>query len=172
MGDPVGDFLFTVAEVAAAFAGFAGLVTVLTQRLAKTPRRDFDIARFRDLLLLSLFVAAFALFPTLPAAFGASDEITWRVSALLFLVAWAAFGSQGLYAGRRLSRSGSRPFARPLFWNNLVVHVVAMLALILVAVDASPVANVRAAVYLAALFAMLYLAGAYLMALFISLVRE
>jgi hypothetical protein len=166
----VGDFLFTVAEVAVAFAGFTGLVTVLTQRLAKI-QREFDIVRFRDMLLLSLIVAAFSLFPTLPAVFGASEETRWRVSALLFLIAWAGFGLQGLLAGLRLHRSGTRPFSRPLFWSNLGVHLSAMLALFLVAVDASLVANVRAAVYLAALFAMLYLAGAYLVALFISLAR-
>jgi hypothetical protein len=70
-----------------------------------------------------------------------------------------------------LSRSGTRPFSRPLFWSNLAVHIPAMVALLLVALDASFVANVRPAVYLAALFAMLYLAGAYLLALFVSLAR-
>lgn len=170
MQAPVADFLSTVAEVAVAFAGFAGLVTVLTQRLART-QREFDIVRFRDMLLLSLIAAAFSLFPTLPAAFGASEEATWRVSALLFLVAWVGFGIQGLLAGLRLSRSGTRPFSRPLFWSNLAVHVPAMTALSLVAADSSLVAHVRSAVYLAALFAMLYLAGAYLLALFISLAR-
>jgi hypothetical protein len=170
MEAPVGDFLFTVAEVAVAFAGFAGLVTVLTQRLAKT-EREFDIVRFRDMLLLSLIAAAFSLLPTLPSAFGASDEATWRLSAVLFLIAWAGFGLQGLIAGLRLSRSGTRPFSRPLFWSNLVIHVPAMIALLLVAIDAPLVASVRSAVYLAALFAMLYLAGAYFVALFISLAR-
>jgi hypothetical protein len=170
METPVGDFMFTVAEVAVAFAGFAGLVTVLTQRLTKT-QRESDIVRFRDMLLLSLIAAGFSLFPTLPAAFGASEETTWRVSALLFLVAWAGFGLQGLLAGLRLSQSGTRPFSRPLFWSNLAVHLPAMIALLLLVVDASLVENVRPAVYLAALFAMLYLAGAYLVALFISLAR-
>jgi hypothetical protein len=170
MEAPVGDFLSTVAEVAVAFAGFAGLVTVLTQRLAKT-EREFDIVRFRDMLLLSLIAAAFSLLPTLPSAFGASDEATWRLSAVLFLIAWAGFGLQGLIAGLRLSRSGTRPFSRPLFWSNLAIHVPAMIALFLVAIDAPLVASVRSAVYLAALFAMLYLAGAYFVALFMSLAR-
>lgn len=170
MESPTGDFLFTVAEVAVAFAGFAGLVTVLTQRLGKT-EREFDIVRFRDMLLLSLIAAAFSLLPTLPLAFGASDETTWRLSALLFLLAWSAFGLQGLVAGFRLSRAGTRPFSQPLFWSNLVIHVPAMIALLLVAVDATLVQDVRPAVYLAALFAMLYLAGAYFLALFIALAR-
>jgi hypothetical protein len=170
MEAPVGDFLFTVAEVAVAFAGFAGLVTVLTQRLAKT-EREFDVVRFRDMLFLSLIAAAFSLLPTLPSAFGASDEATWRLSAVLFLIAWAGFDLQGLIAGLRLSRSGTRPFSRPLFWSNLAIHVPAMIALLLVAIDAPLVASVRSAVYLAALFAMLYLAGAYFVALFISLAR-
>jgi hypothetical protein len=170
MEAPVGDFLFTVAEVAVAFAGFAGLVTVLAQRLSHS-QLEFDVVRFRDMLLLSLIAAAFALFPTLPAAFGASDEMTWRVSSTLFVAAWLGFGVQGLLAGFRLSQSGTRPFSRPLFWSNLAVHVPAVIALLLVAIDARLVVNVREAVYLTALFAMLYLAGAYFVALFMSLAR-
>jgi hypothetical protein len=170
MNAPVEDFLYTVAEVAVAFAGFAGLVTVLTQRLAES-QREFDIVRFRDMLLLSLIAGAFALFPTLPANFGASEEATWRASSALFLVAWTAFAFQGLFAGFRLSRSGTRPFSRPLFWSNLAVHIPAMIALLLVVIDADFVADVRSAMYLAAIFAMLYLAGAYFLALFMSLAR-
>jgi hypothetical protein len=166
----VDGFLFTAAELAVAFAGFAGLVTVLTQRLTKT-QREFDVVRFRDMLLLSLIAAAFALFPTLPIAFGANEEITWRVSSGLFVVAWAGFGLQGLLAGLQLSRSGSRPFLRPLFWNNLAAYIVSVAALLLVAAGADVVADVRAAVYLAALYVLLYLAGAYFVALFISLAR-
>jgi hypothetical protein len=170
MDASVDGFLLTVAEVAVAFAGFAGLVTVLTQRLTKT-ERDFDVVRFRDMLLLSLIAAAFALFPTLPVTFGASEEITWRISSGLFVVAWAGFGLQGLLAGFRLSRSGTRPFARPLFWNNLVAYVPSVVALVLVAAGADAVAGVRAGVYLAALYVLLYLAGAYFVALFVSLAR-
>jgi hypothetical protein len=166
----VEDFLYTVAEVAVAFAGFAGLVTVLTQRLAES-QREFDVVRFRDMLLLSFITGAFALFPTLPASFGVDEETTWRVSSALFLSAWTAFGLQGLFAGFRLSRSGTRPFSRPLFWSNLAVHIPAMIALLLVVLDADFVADVRSAIYLAAIFAMLYLAGAYFLALFVSLAR-
>ena len=170
MDASVDGFLFTVAEVAVAFAGFAGLVTVLTQRLTET-QREFDVVRFRDMLLLSLIAAAFALFPTLPGTFGADEETTWRVSSGLFVVAWAGFGLQGLFAGFRLSRSGTRPFSRPLFWNNLVAYVPSVVALLLVAAGADAVAGIRAAVYLSALYVLLYLAGAYFVALFISLAR-
>jgi len=170
MGALVGDFMFTVAEVAVAFAGFAGLVTVLSQRLSRT-QAQFDVARFRDMLLLSLIASAFALFPVLPATFGASEEITWRVSSLLFALAWAGYGLQGLAAGVRLTRAGTRPFARPLFWNNLAVHLPVTFALLGVAADVGFLAGVRSAVYVTALFATLYLAGAYFVALFVSLSR-
>lgn len=170
MDPSVEDFLFTVAEVAVAFAGFAGLVTVLARRVTQSDRA-VDIVRLRDLLLLSLLAVAFALFPELPFAFGAEEEITWRASAACFAAAWSGFGFQGLWAGWRLARSGMRPFARPLFWSNLVVHVPCVVALVLVAADAQLVAGVRAGVYLAALFALLYLAGAYFVALFVSLAR-
>lgn len=166
----VDDFLYTVAEVAVAFAGFAGLVTVLTRRLAGS-QREFDIVRFRDMLLLSLITGAFALLPTLPASFGADEEITWRVSSALFFIAWTAFGLQGLCAGFRLSRSGTRPFSRPLFWSSLAIHIPAMASPLLVVIDVNFVAGIRAAIYEGAIFAMLYLAGAYFVALFMSLAR-
>lgn len=166
----VDDFLFTVAEVSVAFAGFAGLVTVLARRL-KPGERELDIVRLRDMLLLSFLATAFSLFPTLPAVFGASDALVWRLSSGFFAAAWMGFGIQGLWAGIRLSGTGTRPFSRPLFWSNLVVHVPCMAALTLVAVDATPVAAIRPGVYLAALFALLYLAGAYFVALFVSLAR-
>jgi hypothetical protein len=167
----VDGFLFTVAELAVAFAGFAGLVTVLTRRLTGA-EREFDIVRLRDLLLLSLLAAAFALFPELPVLFGAGEDATWRLSSFFLAAAWGTFGIQGLLAGVRLSRSGTHPFSRPLFWSNLVIHVACLTALALVAVDASIVAAVRPAVYATAVFALLYLAGAYFVALFVSLARS
>ena len=54
---------------------------------------------------------------------------------------------------------------------DLAVHIPAMSALLLVVADADLVADVRSAMYLAAIFAMLYLAGAYFLALFMSLAR-
>lgn len=171
MDPSIDDFLLTVAELAVAFAGFAGLVTVLTRRLTGS-ELEFDLVRLRDLLLLSLLAAAFGLFPKLPALFGATDELTWRLSSGLLATAWGGFGIQGLLAGVRLSRGGTRPFSRPLFWSNLVVHLFCMTALAMVAADVSIVSGVRPAVYLATLFALLYLAGAYFVALFVSLARR
>jgi hypothetical protein len=164
------DFLLTVAEIAVAFAGFAGLVTVLARRPSGA-EREFELVRLRDLLLLSLLAAAFALFPRLPALFGADDELTWRLSSAVLAAAWGGFGIQGLLAGTRLSRVGTRPFSKPLFWANLVVHLSSMTALAMVAVDVSIVSTLRPAVYSATLFALLYLAGAYFVALFLSLAR-
>jgi hypothetical protein len=59
-----------------------------------------------------------------------------------------------------------------LFWSNLVIHVGCLTALALVAVDAGIVTAVRPAVYSATVFALLYLAGAYFVALFVSLARS
>ena len=102
----VDDFRFTLAEVAVAFAGFAGLVTVLTQRLATT-QREFDVVRFRDMLLLSPIAVAFALFPTLPAVFGATEEVYVPTMAGLILVVRTSLRSSSRWQGASAQRGAA-----------------------------------------------------------------
>ena len=66
------DLMLTVAEIAVAFAGFAGLVTVIAQRLSGA---DTSVAaiRLQGMLVLSLLVAAFSFVPQLVAGFGLSE---------------------------------------------------------------------------------------------------
>ena len=58
------DLLFTIAEVAVAFVGFASLVAILGQRSSKDDPRMIS-ARMRGMVLFSLLAVAFSLLPAI-----------------------------------------------------------------------------------------------------------
>ncbi len=96
---PHHEFLFTVAEVSAAFVGFSLLVSVL--------RPAEDVPRFlamRDVAEISLIVVAGSLLPYVLFQFGVREEPLWRASSgglsLLWLMGLA-------FATRRMAASGS-----------------------------------------------------------------
>ena len=78
------DVLLTIAEVAVAFAGFASLVGVLGQRTSADDPRVIGV-RMRGMLLSSLMVVAFSLFPILLAGYGASPDLLWMGCSLALL---------------------------------------------------------------------------------------
>ena len=80
------EFLYTVAQVGAAYAGFSTLVAVLGhQRLGTAVP-----GRILLMLLLSIIAVSFALLPTVPIHFGVPEEVSWRVMSGIYAVAWIA----------------------------------------------------------------------------------
>ena len=80
------DFLFVVAEVAVAFAGFASIVAVLGQRTTRDHPRT-DAFRLRGLLESSLVVVAFSLLPYVLGRVFSHELSAWRLSSGLFAIA-------------------------------------------------------------------------------------
>lgn len=79
------DLLQTFAEIAAAFAGFASLISLL----GRSPD-SIDRLRLIGMVRTALLVAAFSLFPFVPLALGTTEATVWRLSAgLLFLLSAA-----------------------------------------------------------------------------------
>ncbi len=107
------EFLFTVAEVSAAFVGFSLLVSVL--------RPAEDVARFlamRDVAEISLIVVAGSLLPYVLFQFGVREELLWRASSGGLSLVWL----MGLaFATRRLAASGS-----PM-WREIRLKAIASL---------------------------------------------
>ncbi len=110
---PHHEFLFTVAEVSAAFVGFSLLVSVL--------RPAEDVPRFlamRDVAEISLIAVFGSLLPYVLFQFGVRDEPLWRASSgglsLLWLMGLA-------FATRRLAASGS-----PM-WREIRLKAIASL---------------------------------------------
>ncbi len=84
------DVLMTIAEVAVAFAGFASLVGVLGQRSSADDPRVIGL-RMRGMLLSSLMVVAFSIFPILLTRYGASPDLTWKASSLALFAVTACY---------------------------------------------------------------------------------
>ena len=79
------DTLLSLAEIAAAFAGFAALVSVI-QRSAGDAEAAHDLLRLRLVISSSVAGVAAALLPVGLAGYGLDADVVWRLAALLFLV--------------------------------------------------------------------------------------
>ena len=82
--DYMNSFL-TIAEIAAAFAGFASIVSALGARDSSELDLKFRWL-LRGMIVCSLVVVAASLFPMAPQALGLSAERAWLYSSLFFTV--------------------------------------------------------------------------------------
>ncbi len=100
---PHQDFLFTTAEVAAAFVGFSLVVSVFR------PDSRTDAVRMgslRDVAEIGLSAIATSFAPYVLYLFGFSQETVWRLASLVFAIGGLAAFSLGF---RRFSRAGGGP---------------------------------------------------------------
>lgn len=88
------DTLLSMAEIAAAFAGFAALVSVIRRGADQPADAAHDLLRLRLVISSSVAGVAAALIPVGLAGYGLEEAITWRLAALLFL-----FFDNGIIAG-------------------------------------------------------------------------
>ena len=79
------DVLFLLAEVAVAFAGFAGVVAIFQARLSQDAP-SFDLFRFWVMLASSLSLLGFSLLPLVFHFLGSSQSAVWRLSSLVLAV--------------------------------------------------------------------------------------
>lgn len=79
------DTLLGLAEVAAAFAGFAALVSVIPRGLGRAANPAHDLLRLRLVIASGVAGVAAALIPVAFADF-LDHDLIWRFSAALFLV--------------------------------------------------------------------------------------
>lgn len=79
------DALLSLAEIAAAFAGFAALVSVIRGGGDRTDVVH-DLLRLRLVISSGVAGVAAALIPVGLAGYGFETELTWRLAALLFLI--------------------------------------------------------------------------------------
>lgn len=80
------DALLALAEIAAAFAGFAALVSVIRPGNRQTGEVVHDLLRLRLVIASSVAGVAGALIPVGFAGYGLEADATWRLSSALFLV--------------------------------------------------------------------------------------
>lgn len=80
------DFLYLVAELAAAFAGFTALVSVFQDPRGR--ERTINLIRLQQMLELSLLVVGLCLLPDVILATGTQRETAFRTAAVLGGAAW------------------------------------------------------------------------------------
>lgn len=78
--------LLSMAEIAAAFAGFSALVSVIRRAADQPAEVVHDLLRLRLVISGSVAGVAAALIPVGLAGYGLSSELVWRLAALIFLV--------------------------------------------------------------------------------------
>ena len=82
---PNTETLLALAEICAAFAGFAALVSVLRRGSDRLADAVHDLLRLRLVISSSVSGVAAALIPVGIAGYGIEAEIAWSVAALVFL---------------------------------------------------------------------------------------
>jgi hypothetical protein len=80
------DTLLALAEIAAAFAGFAALVSVIRRGATQPADAAHDLLRLRLVIGGSVAGVAAALVPVGLVGYGIDPSISWRIAAGLFLV--------------------------------------------------------------------------------------
>jgi hypothetical protein len=80
------DTLLSLAEIAAAFAGFAALVSVIRKTRKDPGEAVHDILRLRLIISSGVVGVAAALIPVGLAGYGIPSGLVWRLSSLTFLV--------------------------------------------------------------------------------------
>jgi hypothetical protein len=80
------DTLLTLAEIAAAFAGFAALVSVIRRNSSQSADAIHDLLRLQLVIGTSVAGVAAALIPVGLAGYGLSTGLTYRLAALIFLI--------------------------------------------------------------------------------------
>jgi hypothetical protein len=75
-----------MAEIAAAFAGFAALVSVIRRAANQPADAVHDLLRLRLVISGSVAGVAAALVPVGLAGYGLDAGLTWRLAAVIFLV--------------------------------------------------------------------------------------
>jgi O-antigen/teichoic acid export membrane protein len=149
------DALLSLAEIAAAFAGFGALVSVIGRKRAKTGEAIHDLLRLRLLIATSVVGVTAALVPVGLAGYGLAPEAVWRLSSLTFLVLSYAIiaGFVNAYQPVR----GNFPPDRLAVLLVLLLEVAEQVSLGMVVLELNP--DNIAALYVTALIANICQAG-------------
>src|SRR5210317_1744113 len=148
------DLLYTIAQVGVTYAGFSTLVTVVAYR------RDMKAlpARIYYMLLLSVIVVTCAFLPSILLAYDLSETTAWRVSSGLFGTAWCAYWINAIV----ILKTRFRVWESLALLNKVNTVLVHPTAFILLFVEMAGFWGESVeAVYVTAMFIMLYM-SAYL----------
>jgi hypothetical protein len=152
---PTTETLLSLADICAAFAGFAALVSVLRHNSDQLGGAIHDLLRLRLVISSAVAGVVSALLPVGLAGFGIETSLLWRLAAAAFLVL-----DNGIIISFARTYSPVREVIEP---DRLAVSVVSMLEVVeqscLVAVVAGLSISNAPALYVTALIANISQAG-------------
>lgn len=150
--DRVIALLQTFAEIAAAFAGFAALVSIFRGSAPQERQRVFAIA---NVVLISLSAIAVSMLAAVLLAH-VSPELTWRLSSGVFAAGWLTGTVTGMSGYASIAGGSLRRDTPALFATSLSATAIGVCLLLWNAVDPGPGASLR---YLLALLVLLGIAA-------------
>ena len=159
------EFLYAVAQVGATYAGFSTLVAVVAYRRDTGPIPS----RIYYMLLLSIIVVAFSFVPALVQSYEATEAAAWKIASALYSLVWGAYWINALITLRSRFRIGrDLSFLNKL--NTYLIHPSAIIVLLLGAIGVW--GNSTGAVYVTALFIMLYMSAYLFLQIIIGLLER
>jgi hypothetical protein len=108
---PASDILLAISQLAAALAGFSGLIAAI-RTAAHDGWYPRDIWSLSWMLGASIGALVLALLPLWLALFGWTDEVVYRISSVVACLYIGTFVCVMAWTGRRLTRSGHPPRVR------------------------------------------------------------
>ena len=161
------EFLYSLAEVAAAFAGFSTLISFVAARKISS----LEPSRIIAMLALSIMVVLFSLIPSLLVQYQLDQSTSWQVLCALYAATWL-FYFAGIVNNLRVGGLGASIKSLPLLnkLNTFGVHPISILAL---ALGALRIIDTPASwLYVTGLFVMLFLSAQLFIQIVISLIRS
>jgi hypothetical protein len=149
------DVLLTFSEVSVAFAGFASLVGMLGRRSSADDPRVLGF-RMRAMLLTSLIVVGFSIFPVVLMGYGASQTVIWTASSLVLL---GVTGRYAMWFGRSLRALRGAGVITTRLQQRVIIPTLTINLGGLVTLLVLNVFLATPAVYLTALASLLFQAG-------------
>jgi hypothetical protein len=149
------DVFLTIAEVAVAFAGFASLVGILGHRISADDPLVLGV-RMRAMLLSSLTVVAFSIFPVILDRYGVSSDVVWTASSLVLFVVAAGYVS---WFTASLNALGQAEISTTRFQRVVILPTLLVTSAILGVLLVANVALANPGIYLTALAVLLFQSG-------------
>jgi len=120
------DWLRTLAEVAIALAGFAGLLAGIRQRSQR--ESQINVTRLKTIVETSLSVLAFCLIPVFLNGLGVGELGAFRISAIVFLAGFIPFTVMGFRRFRLATGRSVIQETGPLGGATYLVSAAALVA--------------------------------------------
>lgn len=159
------EFLYSVAQVGATYAGFSTLVAVVAYK----GETGAIPARIYYMLLLSLIVVLASFLPLLIQYFQLAPELAWRLASGLYALAWGSYWINAIVSIKNRFGSIQRLSFLNKF-NTYVAHPASIAALLLGLIGV--LGDLVSAAYAAALFVMLYMSAYLFFQIVVSFLKD